>query len=92
MGHVHAVDDVTFHVRRGETLGLVGESGCGKSTTGRAVLQIYKPTEGQVKFGGVDITKLSQGAIVPVPPQHADDLPGPIRIAGPSHDRRWHHR
>lgn len=63
VGHVHAVDDISFHVRRGETLGLVGESGCGKSTTGRAVLQIYKPTDGQVNFGGVDITKLNQGQL-----------------------------
>src|SRR5438309_9398539 len=60
VGHVHAVDDISFHVRRGETLGLVGESGCGKSTTGRAVLQIYKPTEGAVNYKGVDITKLGQ--------------------------------
>jgi len=57
VGHVHAVDDITFQVKRGETLGLVGESGCGKSTTGRAVLQIYKPTAGQVMFDGKDITK-----------------------------------
>jgi oligopeptide transport system ATP-binding protein len=57
VGHVHAVDDITFQVKRGETLGLVGESGCGKSTTGRAVLQIYKPTAGQVIFDGKDITK-----------------------------------
>ncbi len=58
VGHVHAVDDVTFSVRQGETLGLVGESGCGKSTTGRAVLQIYKPTAGEVHYKGRDITKL----------------------------------
>jgi oligopeptide transport system ATP-binding protein len=57
VGHVHAVDDISFQVKRGETLGLVGESGCGKSTTGRAVLQIYKPTAGQVLFDGKDITK-----------------------------------
>src|SRR5581483_6184604 len=57
VGHVHAVDDISFHVRRGETLGLVGESGCGKSTTGRAVLQIYRPTSGQVLFQGTDVTK-----------------------------------
>src|SRR3954447_15291598 len=57
VGHVHAVDDITFHVRRGETLGLVGESGCGKSTTGRAVLQIYEPTAGSVTFEGHDVTK-----------------------------------
>jgi oligopeptide transport system ATP-binding protein len=59
-GHVHAVDDISFGVRKGETLGLVGESGCGKSTTGRAVLQIYKPTAGEVHFHGRDITKLNQ--------------------------------
>src|SRR6476660_3954776 len=56
VGHVHAVDDISFHVKRGETLGLVGESGCGKSTTGRAVLQIYKPTAGHVSFEGHDVT------------------------------------
>src|SRR4051794_31852258 len=57
VGHVHAVDDVSFHVRKGETLGLVGESGCGKSPPGRAVLQIYKPTAGSVLYNGVDVTK-----------------------------------
>src|SRR5581483_6927763 len=57
VGHVHAVDDISFHVKRGETLGLVGESGCGKSTTGRAVLQIYRPTAGEVYFNGSDVTK-----------------------------------
>ncbi len=55
---VKAVDDVSFFVRKGETLGLVGESGCGKSTTGRAVLQLYKPTEGSVNFDGTELTTL----------------------------------
>jgi len=55
---VHAVDGVTFDVRRGETLGLVGESGCGKSTTGRVILQLYRPTSGAVYFDGVDLVKL----------------------------------
>jgi oligopeptide transport system ATP-binding protein len=58
VGAVRAVDDVSFEVKRGETLGLVGESGCGKSTTGRAVLQLYRPTSGSVYYDGVDLTKL----------------------------------
>ena len=58
VGAVHAVDDVSFDVRRGETLGLVGESGCGKSTTGRTVLQLYRPTSGSVVFDDVDLVKL----------------------------------
>jgi oligopeptide transport system ATP-binding protein len=58
IGAVHAVDGVSFKVHRGETLGLVGESGCGKSTTGRAVLQLYKPTSGNVNFEGSDLIRL----------------------------------
>ena len=58
VGDVKAVDGLTFDIRRGETLGLVGESGCGKSTTGRALIQLYKPTDGEVKFHGKDLTKL----------------------------------
>lgn len=58
VGAVHAVDGVSFEVKRGETLGLVGESGCGKSTTGRAILQLYKPTAGNVIFDGVDLASL----------------------------------
>lgn len=58
VGAVHAVDGVSFNVHRGETLGLVGESGCGKSTAGRTILQLYKPTAGQVHFDGVDLVTL----------------------------------
>ena len=58
VGAVQAVDGVSFSVKKGETLGLVGESGCGKSTTGRAILQLYKPTDGNVIFDGQDLTKL----------------------------------
>ena len=58
---VKAVDGVSFAIKRGETLGLVGESGCGKSTTGRAVLQLYRPTAGKVMFDGTDLTKVKGG-------------------------------
>jgi oligopeptide transport system ATP-binding protein len=58
---VKAVDGITFQIKRGETLGLVGESGCGKSTTGRAILQLYRPTAGRVLFDGVDLTKIKGG-------------------------------
>jgi oligopeptide transport system ATP-binding protein len=63
VGYVKAVDDVSFFIRKGETLGLVGESGCGKSTTGRCVLQLHRPTSGQVFFQGRDITKLGNRAV-----------------------------
>jgi oligopeptide transport system ATP-binding protein len=53
-----AIDGITFHVNRGETLGLVGESGCGKSTTGRCVLQLYKHTAGTITFDGRDMSTL----------------------------------
>ena len=66
VGEVKAVDGVTFEIMKGETLGLVGESGCGKTTTGRCILQLYKPTEGEVIFQGRDLTRLSTKAMRPL--------------------------
>jgi len=59
-GMLHAVDDVSFTIERGKTLGVVGESGCGKSTTGRSILRLLNPTAGEVIFEGQDITKLTE--------------------------------
>jgi oligopeptide transport system ATP-binding protein len=60
---IKAVDDVSFNIRRGETLGLVGESGCGKTITGRAILQLYRPTAGGVLFEGQDLTKMTNSQV-----------------------------
>jgi oligopeptide/dipeptide ABC transporter ATP-binding protein len=65
-GVVHAVEDVTLTVRRGETLGIVGESGCGKSTTARLMVRLLDPTSCVIRFGGRDISRLSQHALRPL--------------------------
>ena len=63
---VHAVDDVSFFIREGETFGLVGESGCGKSTVARAIVRLYRPTAGRILLDGQDITTLSEKAMRPI--------------------------
>ncbi len=66
VAEVKAVDGISFQIRKGETLGLVGESGCGKTTTGRCILQLERPTSGEIIFEGLSLTDLDARALRPL--------------------------
>ena len=78
---VKAVSDVTLHLDAGETFGLVGESGCGKTTLGKLIVGIEKPDGGRIALDGEEIFKLSGRRAAPRPPRPADDVPGSVRVA-----------
>jgi peptide/nickel transport system ATP-binding protein len=80
---VHAVSDVSIDVKEGETLGLVGESGCGKSTTGRAVVQLPRPTSGRIRFNGTELTELKGEALRRMRPQLQMIFQDPISSLNP---------
>src|SRR5947209_15712595 len=66
IGQVHAVDGISFGIRRGEAFGLVGESGCGKSTLAQTVIRLYKPDSGQIVFNGTDLSQLKPAELRPI--------------------------
>jgi oligopeptide transport system ATP-binding protein len=84
-GVVRAVDGISFYIKQGETLGLVGESGCGKSTTGRAILQLHKPTSGNVFFENVDLTKISAEEMRKLRPKMQMIFQDPYTSLNPRH-------
>jgi oligopeptide transport system ATP-binding protein len=85
IGAVKAVDGISFDIKQGETLGLVGESGCGKSTTGRAILQLRKPTSGNVFFENVDLTKISAEELRKLRPNMQMIFQDPYTSLNPRH-------
>src|SRR3954451_17417342 len=85
VGDIRAVDDVSLQIRRGETLGLVGESGCGKSTGGRTILRLYRPTSGGILFEGRDISRHGEGEIRPLRRRMKMVFQDPFALLNPRH-------
>ena len=89
---VHALDDVSFTVQRGETLGLVGESGCGKSTAGLTLLQLHRPTSGKVFFEDTEVTGLADKEMRPLRQKMQIIFQDPYSTLSPAHDDWQRHQ
>jgi len=89
-GVVRAVDDVSFAIRRGETLGLVGESGCGKTTTGRCILMLERPTAGEIVFEGRNLTTLDHAGLRPLRRRMQVIFQDPVASLNPRGNRKIH--